>query len=97
MGLSFTNLPKSKHFSITTRFYDAQKEAMKEREERYKKEIQEKTGEEPVSFHGASIKGSFRNAAKINSKTVADVRRKSNRRLLYIIIILSILIYIVLK
>lgn len=34
MEMKFINLPNSRHFNIVTRFYDPQKEAMKEREER---------------------------------------------------------------
>ncbi len=95
--MRFVNLPKSKQFNITTRFYDPQKEAMKEREERLKREMEQNEGEASSSFYGSGIKGSFRNASKINSKTLAEVRRKSNRRLLYIIVVLLALLYIVLK
>lgn len=95
--MSFTNLPKSKQFNITTRFYDPRKEAMKEREERFRRESEENKEGETVSGYAASIKGSFRNAGKINSKTLAEVRRKSNKRILYILIALLALLYFVLK
>ena len=97
MGLKFVNLPKTKHFNITTRFYDPRKEAMREREERIRREL-EKGNEGNISHAvGTSIRGSFRDAAKRNSRSAAAARRKSNMRLMYIIIILSILFYIVLK
>lgn len=97
MGMKFINLPKSRQFNIATRFYDPQKEAMKEREERIRKELEgEKEG--GSDFHyGAGIKGSFRSASKINSKTLEEVRKKSNKRLLYILVILVILVYFFLK
>jgi hypothetical protein len=97
MGMRFVNLPKSKNFNITTRFYDPQKEAMKEREERIRKELEGNTSEGSDFHYGASIKGSFRNAGKINSKTVSEMRRKSNKRILYILVALLALLYFFLK
>lgn len=95
--MKFFSLPKAKHFNITTRFYDPRKEAMKEREERIKREL-EKGSEGDVSHvYGSSIRGSFRTAAKTNSRSAAEARRKSNMRLIYIIVILSVLFYIILK
>lgn len=97
MGMKFFSLPKAKHFNITTRFYDPRKEAMREREERIRREL-EKGSESNVSHvYSNSIKGSFRTAAKINSRSATEARRKSNMRLLYIIIILSVLFYFFLK
>ncbi|MDP2334994.1 MAG: hypothetical protein Q8N05_00815 [Bacteroidota bacterium] len=94
MGMKFMHLPKAKQFNITTRFYDPQKEAMKEREERIRREM----GQETTSSYSAGIKGKFRNSGnRTQSKTVAEARRKSNIRLLYIVIILSILFYFLLK
>lgn len=97
MGMKFMNLPKSKQFNITTRFYDPRKEAMKEREERIKREMAENDGEPGFSY-GAGIKGQFRNSGKrANSRSGAEARRKSNMRLLFIIILLSALFYFLLK
>jgi len=97
MGMKFINLPKSRQFNIVTRFYDPQKEAMKEREERIRRELEGNKEGEPDFHYGAGIKGSFRNAGKINSKTLEEVRRKSNKRLLYILVILIALLYFFLK
>lgn len=95
--MKFFSLPKAKRFNIVTRFYDPRKEAMKEREERIRREL-EKGNEADVKFvYGSSIRGSFRAAAKTNSRTAVEARRKSNLRLLYIIIILSLLVYLFLK
>lgn len=95
--MRFINLPKSKSFHIATRFYDPQKEAMKEREERMRKEL-EGNSDGPSNFHyGASIKGSFRNASKINSKTVMEARRRSNKRVIYILLALMALLYLLMK
>ena len=98
MGIRFINLPKSKQFSIGTRFYDPQKEAMKEREERIKRELELNDPNSPISSYGAGIKGQFRNSGKLtHSKTIAEARRKSNMRLLLIVILLSALFYFLLK
>ena len=99
MGMKFTNLPKSKPFRITTRFYDERKDAMKEREERIKRELGQNNGEPGFSY-GAGIKGKFRAAGKkagSGSRTIAEARRKSNMRLLYIIIVLLALLYFIMK
>jgi hypothetical protein len=81
---------------MVTRFYDPQKEAMKERQERINQELGLEA-ERPVSY-GANIKGKFRTSSKrYNSKTLAEARRKSNMRLIYIIIILCALFYFFLR
>ncbi len=97
MGMKFVNLPKSKQFHITTRFYDPQKEAMQEREERLRKEIEGEREGESEFHYGAGIKGSFRKASRNKSKTVDEARRKSNKRILYILVILIALLYLFLK
>jgi hypothetical protein len=97
MGLKFTSLPKSRNFKIATRFYDPQKEAIKEREERIKREIAENNGIPGIS-NGAGIKGQFRNSGKyLNNRTGAEARRNSNLRLLYIVLLLLALFYFILK
>ncbi len=97
MALKFVNLPKSKQFKIGTRFYDPQKEAMLERQERIRRELELEDGHEPGTYYRANIKGSFRAAGRRGSKTIEEARRKSNMRLLYILIILSALFYFLLK
>jgi hypothetical protein len=99
MGMRFVNLPKSKQFRITTRFYDERKEAMREREERYRREMEENNGE-ATSSYASGIKGSFRTAGRkgvVGDRTLADARRKSNMRLLYILIVLLALLYFIMK
>ena len=98
MGMKFLHLPKAKQFNIGYRFYDPQKEAMKEREERIKRELDQHNEEEISSLYRSGIKGQFRNSGKLShSKTVAEARRKSNMRLLIIMIMLSALFYFLLK
>jgi hypothetical protein len=97
MGMKFINLPKSKQFKIGTRFYDPQKEAMLDRQERIRKELELEDGHEPGTYYHANIKGSFRAAGRRGSKTIEEARRKSNIRLFYILIILIALFYFLLK
>lgn len=98
MGMKFLHLPKAKQFTIGTRFYDPRKEEMKEREERIKRELEQENAEKTGSYYHANIKGKFRNASgNFHSKTIAEARRKSNMRLLFIVIILSALFYLLLK
>ena len=95
--MKFVNLPKSRQFRFVTRFYDPQKEAMQEREERIKRELG-LVEEGSTVYHGEGIRGKFRSAGKrINSKTVAETRKNSNMRLIYILIILCALFYFFLK
>ena len=98
MGMKFVYLPKSKPFNIVTRFYDPQKEAMQEREGQIKKDTGEAEEARTISSYSAGIKGQFRKAGqRVGSKTVAEVRSKSNMRLIYIVVILFALVYFFLK
>lgn len=97
MGMKFLHLPKAKQFSFGYRYYDPRKEAMKEREERIKRELGQTEELNEGGYSRANIKGQFRKSGGRQSKTVAEARRKSNMRLIYIIIFLSILFYILLK
>ncbi|MFV0290666.1 MAG: hypothetical protein ACK5IJ_07180 [Mangrovibacterium sp.] len=86
--------PRPKRFSITTRFYDADKEDFKARERKSKLEagiIDEEAKYIP------NVKGQFRAAMPNASRTAASERQKSNRRLLIIIAILCLITLIVLK
>lgn len=98
MGMKFLHLPKSKQFSIGYRYYDPQKEAMKERGERIQREMAQNNEEEVSSLYKSGIKGQFRNSGKFtHSKTIAEARKKSNMRLLFIVILLFALFYLLLK
>ncbi|MGE5394237.1 MAG: hypothetical protein ACM3P1_05785 [Candidatus Saccharibacteria bacterium] len=96
MGMKFLHLPKSKQFNMVTRFYDPEKEAMKERQERINQELGLEQ-ESPLSY-GSNIKGKFRTSGKhYTSKTLDEARQKSNMRLIYLLIILCALFYFFLK
>jgi len=62
----FTKAPQHQRFKYTPRFYDAQKEEMKEREERIKLEVIRSKGEVPEESvnYRSRIAGSFQAARK---------------------------------
>ena len=92
MGMKFINLPKSKQFEIVTRYYDPQQEVLHKQEEHANQAVVQ-NNESTISYR-ANIKGKFRSAGKKdNSKSVEEARRKSNMRLIYILIILCALFY----
>ncbi len=69
----FTKAPSHQRFQYTPRFYDPQKEEMKERELRIMKEIERERGQVAEDFgnHRSRIAGSFQ-AARRRSKTTAE-------------------------
>jgi len=96
MALKFFNLPKAKQFHIPYRYYDPIKEEREERERRVRDELGLRVeGEDPGLYYRANIKGQFRRAMKSASRTSSDARRKSNTRLLFLIMILALLAYLV--
>jgi len=98
MGIKLFPLPKSKQFNIVTRFYEPSQEGMPESEERIKGERVETEDKQTISSHGAGIRGQFRNSRRRgNNKTLDEVRKQSNIRLLFMLIILTALIYFFLK
>lgn len=62
----FTKAPQHQRFNYTPRFYDPQKEEMKEREERIKLEVIRNRGEVPeeAGNYRSRIAGSFQAARK---------------------------------
>ena len=100
MGMKFFHMPRSKQFNMPYRFYDPQKEEMAEREARIKaelgiKEEGEKNKASSGSYHG-SIKGSFRQGLS-RGRFAEQQRRKSNIRVIVILVLLALLFYFMLK
>jgi len=93
----FFHTPRSRKFNITTRYYDPEKEEAKDREERIKAELglNEKKGWD--RNHRANLRGQFRRNMGGSSKSAEDARRKSNTRLIFLIIILTLAVYLILK
>lgn len=90
----FFHTPGTKRFSITPRFYDPEQEARTERERRIKEElgIVDEKKDDGRPFR-TSIKGTFRNSAGL-SRSSEDARRSQNRRLIWIILILALVLYL---
>lgn len=91
----FFHLPKSKQFNINPRFYDPDREEREERERRIKEELgifdEKKDDNKPYK---PNIKGQFRAMQGGHLKTSAQARKKSNTRLIVLILILSIIFYL---
>lgn len=90
----FFHTPKNKQFGIPLRYYSPEKDEMEAREERIKRElgIQEKKEFNPN--YKASLKGSFRTPMGDFSKSATDARRRSNTRLVFLVVILSFVFYL---
>ncbi|WP_163716448.1 hypothetical protein [Mangrovibacterium lignilyticum] len=93
----FFHTPRAKRFNITTRYYDQEKEELKDREDRIKAELGMNEKKEWDPNHRANIRGQFRNTMGGFSKSAEESRRKSNTRLIFFILILSLAVYLILK
>ena len=91
----FFHIPGTKKFNITPRFYDPDKEEREERERRIKEElgIVDERVDDGRPFR-PNIKGQFRRAQEGFSKSSEDARRASNKRLIILIMILSLIFYL---
>jgi hypothetical protein len=91
------HLPKNRRFNIPYRYYDPEKEEMKEREDRIKKELGIQENKEFDKNYRPNIRGQFRHAMGISSKTASEARSRSNGRLIMLIIVLSVAAYLFFK
>ncbi len=88
---NFFHIPGAKRFNFRPRFYDAEKDHVKTRERMVKAEMGIKDDDgKPFK---SSIKGQFRRGMS-NSKSAEKARRSSNTRLIFLIIILSLIVYL---
>ena len=88
----FTKAPNYQRFNYTPRFYDPQKEEMKERELRIKRDLELERGNawEESQAYKSRIAGSFQ-AARRRSKTTSDTLQSNLLRfgvLLFIVLFL---------
>ena len=91
---NFFHTPGTKRFKITPRFYDPDKEERDERERRIKEElgiVDEKVDDGKP--YRPQIKGQFR-AGGGWSKSSESARKAQNRRLIWIIMILALVVYL---
>jgi hypothetical protein len=91
----FFHTPGTKQFTFKPRFYDPDREEREERERRIKKElgIVEEKKDDGKPFR-ANIKGQFRNTDGWQSRSSESARRAQNRRLIWIIMILALVMYL---
>lgn len=90
----FFHTPKNKQFGIPFRYYDPEKEEMDAREQRIKRELGIQEEKEFNPNYKASLKGSFRSTMGDFSKSANDARRRSNTRLIFLIVILAFVFYL---
>ena len=86
----FTKAPNYQRFNYTPRFYDPQKEEMKERELRIKRDLELEQGNVGVGAYQSRIPGSFQ-AARRRSKATSDTLQSNLLRfgiLLFIVLFL---------
>ena len=93
----FFHTPKRRQFHIPYRYHDPEKEEMREREERIKMEMGIHEKKEYDENYRPNIRGQFRRGMGDASKTAQDARRRSNTRLIILIVILSLAVFLVLK
>ena len=93
----FFHTPRAKRFHITTRYYDPDKEEMKDREQRIKAEMGISEKKEVGANYKPNIRGQFRGAMGGYSKTAEEARKKANTRLIILIVILALAFYLILK
>jgi hypothetical protein len=91
---SFFHTPGAKKFHITPRYYDPDKEEREERERRVKEEMgifeEKKDDGKP---YRPNIKGQFRTEGGW-TRSSESARRSQNRRLIWIIATLALLVYL---
>lgn len=90
----FFHTPGTKKFSITPRFWDPEKEERDERERRIKEELgivdEKKEDSRP---YRPNIRGQFR-AHGGGGRSTEEARRSQNRRLIWIVLILALVLYL---
>ncbi len=94
MIFRFFKISKPRQFYVKPRYFDPVKEEREERERRIKAEMGIIDENDPSASYRALIKGQFRRHMSIADHKSADVqRRKSNNRLIILILILAFLVY----
>lgn len=90
----FFHTPGTKKFGITPRFHDPDKDERDERERRIKEELgivdEKKNDGKP---YRPNIKGQFRNNGGW-ARSSESARRSQNRRLIWLVVILALVIYL---
>lgn len=94
MKFSFIKLPQHRKFNIEPIYYDAAKEERKERERNIRMELGLKPLEEKEGTHYRShLKGKMGRRTKGHFEVARSARKKSNIRLIIILIALMVFFY----
>lgn len=90
----FFYTPGTKRFNITPRFYDPDQEERDERERRIKEEMgivdEKKDDNKP---YRPNIRGQFRKNGEW-SRSSESARKAQNRRLIWIVLVLALVVYL---
>lgn len=91
----FNKVPSHQRFSYTPRYYDPQKEEMKEREARIKRELkQERDEETELGDYRSRISGSFHAARKRSKQSSASLGANLLRFGIILFLVVFIIAYI---
>ncbi len=93
---SFFKSRQPKQFEFTPRYYNESKEAMQERRARIKAELERERGASISNYSSDHLRGSLKQQWQSNKNT-SSFSKKSNSRILLILVLLFGLAYMVLK
>lgn len=91
MKFIFTKVARHRVFQHDPIYYDEKKEERKEREHRIKEELGLLSDEEKETGYAERIKGGMRRRIKSNYEVARSAKRRSNLRLVIILIILMVI------
>ncbi|MBS2096681.1 hypothetical protein [Carboxylicivirga linearis] len=91
MKFTFTRVARHRVFQHDPIYYDEQKEKREDRERRIKEELGLLSEEEKEKGYADRIKGGMRRRLKSHYEVTRSAKRKSNLRLILILIVLMII------
>jgi hypothetical protein len=97
MRFSLFKTPKPRTFNHQPIYYSEAKEEMKERQRRAKEDLGLLTEDEKTMGYESRIRGKMRTRIKQNFTNVSQEHKKSNTRLLLILVGLGVLAYLLLR
>lgn len=89
----FGRTPKYQRFSFDPRFYDPQKEELKERENRIRQEM-ENYKNKTVEGYKTRLQGSFHSARKRSSASQADLQAAVMRIAILLVLVVILIAYL---
>lgn len=92
---SFFFTPKPKPYKVEPRYWDPEKEKREARDRRFRAEMGIKN--EDGTYQPYLSKGEFRRGKMEGKWSASTQKRRSNTRLLFLIVLLGVLLYLMLK